>query len=550
MSAVNLARILYMEDDRALARLVKHRLERAGYAVDLACDGNEGLLRYAAGAYEVLVVDHAMPVRDGLDVIRTLAAEGPLPPTIMVTGAGNERIAVEVMKLGITDYIIKDMEGGYIDLLAIVIGRALEKQRLVQEKQQAEESLRLTQFSVDRCADAVFWATPEGRLLYVNDAACRLLNVSREELLSTDVQHIAPDFSKEAFAQTWQDLRSRGFFRWETYVRTKDGAAIPVDISANYVQFQGREYGCAFVRDITERRRMEDELAHAQKMESIGQLAAGIAHEINTPTQYIGDNVRFLQDAFGDIQRLLRAFDQLLRAAQEHAVGAELIAEIESLIQQADVPYLASEIPKAIQQSLEGVERVATIVRAMKEFSHPGRGQKQAIDLNHAIDTTLTVSRNEWKYLADVVTDFDPSLPLVPCLPGEFHQVILNLVVNAAQAIANVAGDGPQRKGTITVRTRRDGDWAEIRIADTGTGIPAEISAKVFDPFFTTKEVGKGTGQGLSIAHFIMVEKHHGTITFETTVGRGTTFIIRLPIGERSLAEDESQAEEPEAILP
>ena len=550
MSAVNLARILYMEDDRALARLVKHRLERAGYAVDLACDGNEGLLRYAAGAYEVLVVDHAMPVRDGLDVIRTLAAEGPLPPTIMVTGAGNERIAVEVMKLGITDYIIKDMEGGYIDLLAIVIGRALEKQRLVQEKQQAEESLRLTQFSVDRCADAVFWATPEGRLLYVNDAACRLLNVSREELLSTGLQHFAPDFSKETFSRTWQDLRSRGFLRWETYVRTKDGAAIPVDISANYVQFQGREYGCAFVRDITERRRMEDELAHAQKMESIGQLAAGIAHEINTPTQYIGDNVRFLQDAFGDIQRLLRAFDQLLRAAQEHAVGAELIAEIESLIQQADVPYLASEIPKAIQQSLEGVERVATIVRAMKEFSHPGRGQKQAIDLNHAIDTTLTVSRNEWKYLADVVTDFDPSLPLVPCLPGEFHQVILNLVVNAAQAIANVAGDGPQRKGTITVRTRRDGDWAEIRIADTGTGIPAEISAKVFDPFFTTKEVGKGTGQGLSIAHFIVVEKHRGTITFETKVGRGTTFIIRLPIGERSLAEDESQAEEPEAVLP
>ena len=171
----------------------------------------------------------------------------------------------------------------------------------------------------------------------------------------------------------------------------------------------------------------------------------------------------------------------------------------------------------------------------MKEFSHPGGDEKQAIDLNRAIESTLTVSRNEWKYVADVVTDFDLRLPLIPCLPGDFNQVVLNLVVNAAHAIADKVG-ATGEKGTIAVSTRHDGDWAEIRIRDTGMGIPEKIRAKIYDPFFTTKPVGRGTGQGLAIAHSIIAEKHRGTIDFETAVGEGTTFILRLPIHERSAA--------------
>jgi signal transduction histidine kinase len=204
-------------------------------------------------------------------------------------------------------------------------------------------------------------------------------------------------------------------------------------------------------------------------------------------------------------------------------------------VKSVDTGYLLEEIPKAIDQTLEGVTRVAAIVGAMKEFSHPDAKEKVPLDLNRAISSTITVSRNEWKYVADLETDFDPSLPLVYCLPGEFNQVILNLIVNAAHAIADVVKMGDPKMGKIKVQTRNCPEWAEIRIQDTGTGIPEKAQTRIFDPFFTTKEIGKGTGQGLAIARSVIVNKHGGSIHFETAIGKGTTFIIRLPLNPKAL---------------
>jgi two-component system, NtrC family, sensor kinase len=291
------------------------------------------------------------------------------------------------------------------------------------------------------------------------------------------------------------------------------------------------------VEDITarkciegERNAIEVQLRHAQKLEAIGQLAAGIAHEINTPTQYIGDNTRFICDAFGELNILVAQYEKLFKACNEQNLSAELVREVAKARQVADLEYLTTEVPKAIQQSLEGVERVAKIVRAMKEFSHPGTAQKSAIDLNQAIESTITVARNEWKYVAEVVTQFDPALPSVPGLAGELNQVVLNLIINATQAIAEVVGDGTKGKGTITVSTSRRGEWAEIQVKDTGPGIPEKIRSRIFEPFFTTKGVGKGTGQGLAISRSVVVDKHGGTISFTSEVGQGTVFIIRLPL--------------------
>jgi signal transduction histidine kinase len=226
---------------------------------------------------------------------------------------------------------------------------------------------------------------------------------------------------------------------------------------------------------------------------------------------------------------LTAKYKELLDAAKAGEVTKGIIAEVQESIEKTDIAYLNEEIPKAIQQSIEGVERVTGIVRAMKEFSHPGTKEKELIDINKAIENTLTVSRNEWKYIADVVTEFDPSLPLVPCLPGEFNQVILNIIINAAQAIAEKNGTSAG-KGNIRVSTLKQNGWAEIRISDTGPGIPEQIRSKIFDPFFTTKEVGKGTGQGLAIARSIIVDKHGGSITFDTISGEGTIFLLRLPM--------------------
>ncbi|WP_420237474.1 ATP-binding protein [Telmatobacter bradus] len=281
--------------------------------------------------------------------------------------------------------------------------------------------------------------------------------------------------------------------------------------------------------DITEQRAWEEQFQQAQKLESVGQLAAGIAHEINTPTQFIGDNVRFLKDVFQDLIELFRRYERLLVEARHNTLSRQVIEETERAAEQAETGYLFKEIPKAIDQTLEGIERVSSLVSAMKEFSHPGTKEKVQLDLNHSIQSTTVVARNEWRYVADLETDFDPALPLVPCLPGEFNLVILNLIVNAAHAIADVAQAGGAEKGLIKVQTRNCPEWVEIRIEDTGTGIPENVRARIFDPFFTTKEIGRGTGQGLAIARSVIVDKHGGSIYFETEEGRGTTFIIRLP---------------------
>ena len=312
----------------------------------------------------------------------------------------------------------------------------------------------------------------------------------------------------------------------------KDGTKRHVEVSASPIRNErGEIIQVVHVdKDITERKNLEGQLAQAQKLEAVGQLAAGIAHEINTPTQYVGDNTRFFNEAFNDLLRLMGKYDQLSQMIKTGAPLDGVLQEIEGIAKEIDLAYLTDEIPKAIRQTLEGVERVRIIVQAMKEFSHPGTKEKTPVNLNKAIQNTITVARNEWKYVAEMATEFDSSLPLVSCLPGELNQVILNMIINAAHAIADVVGDGSKGKGTITVSTRHDGNWAEIRVRDTGTGIPENIRSRIFDPFFTTKKVGKGTGQGLAISHSVIVDKHGGTIHFDTEMGKGTTFIIRLPI--------------------
>jgi signal transduction histidine kinase len=322
----------------------------------------------------------------------------------------------------------------------------------------------------------------------------------------------------------------KGVAHLETMRLTKSGARIEVLTAVTPIcDRSGAVIAEAHLAwDISEVRRLQRQLAQAQKLESVGQLAAGIAHEINTPIQYIGDNAEFLARTFHDLSPFAARSAEIIQGLRRGPDPA-LADTLEQLRQSCDVDYLCEEAPKAIGQLAEGAQQVARIVRAMKEFSHPGAAEKVPLDINRAIQSTVVVSRNEWKYVAELTTDFDPALPPVPCLPGELNQTMLNLVVNAVHAIAEVV-NGSTRKGEIQITTRRNGSWAEIRVRDTGTGIPEAIQSRVFDPFFTTKEVGKGTGQGLSIAYDVVVKKHGGTLSFETQVGAGTTFLVRLPL--------------------
>lgn len=277
--------------------------------------------------------------------------------------------------------------------------------------------------------------------------------------------------------------------------------------------------------DITERIELETQLAHAQKMESVGVLAAGIAHEINTPLQYVGDNTRFLK------RTSICLIDLYNRCKELSGPGiVERAEELAAFISNCEANYLIADIPDALEQSLEGIERVTSIVQALKEFSHPGTVDYVELDINRAITSTTLVTRNEWKYVSELETDLDPCMPLVTCLPGELNQVILNLIVNASHAIKGCVETKKIVKGLIQISTRAQGDWVEIMVTDNGGGVPKSIENKIFDPFFTTKEVGTGTGQGLAICRSIIVEKHRGTIHFVPSRGGGTSFIVRIPV--------------------
>ncbi|MBI1766220.1 MAG: response regulator [Acidobacteria bacterium] len=427
--------------------------------------------------------------------------------------------------------------------LANTLAQGIQRKRAEEARRVSEEKYRSL---INNIPDVTWTCDSEGRCMFISPNVEKVLGYTAAEIYQNP-QHwfdsIHPDevasvraaltalFSQNVtFDLNYRASHKDGTWRWlhERAVATyeKDGV----------------RYADGVFSDITQQRKIEEalreseeHLRRAQKLESLGQLAAGIAHEINTPMQYIGDNTRFLLDSFQELNQVIGKDRELLEACQTSDLLSELVAQAEATLRSADVDYLLLEIPKSLQQSLEGVEHVTKIVQSLKDFAHPGL-KKKAADLNKAIESTLTVARNEWKYVADVVTKYDPTLPPVPCVLSELNQVVLNLVINAAHAIAEVVNDGHKDKGTIIISTGHDEQCAEIRISDTGAGIPEKVRARIFDPFFTTKEVGHGTGQGLAISHEVIVKKHKGTIEFESEVGRGTTFIVRLPLQEITAA--------------
>jgi signal transduction histidine kinase len=279
--------------------------------------------------------------------------------------------------------------------------------------------------------------------------------------------------------------------------------------------------------EIVERKLLESQLVQAQKLESIGQLAAGIAHEINTPIQYIGDSVEFLRSAVTSIDEVLCQYRQLHTATEAGNTGA-MLTRARAVEEAVELDFLRAEIPRAFERTFDGITHVAKIVRAMKEFSFPDAHEHNYADINHALQNTLVVSRNEYKLVASVETHFG-ELPEVKCNVSELNQVFLNLIVNAAHAIQASGKDAAT--GVIAIRTSAAGGTVEIAISDNGCGIAPQHANKIFDPFFTTKEVGRGTGQGLAIARAAVVTRHGGTLSFETEVGRGTTFYVRVPAG-------------------
>jgi PAS domain S-box-containing protein len=403
--------------------------------------------------------------------------------------------------------------------------------RDITERKRYEDKLRQLSLAVEQSPVSVVITDLAGNITYVNPTFTRCTGYSFQEALGQNPRILKSGYSSaDVYERLWRTITGGEVWHGEFHNKKKSGelyweaaTITPIVDDKGVIS-----HFLAIKEDVTEHRLIEAELRQAQKLEAIGHLAAGIAHEINTPTQFVSDNLTFLAESWKPVDQLLKLYQRIIHETARAGLGPGVGAEIELAEQNADLDFLLTEIPRAIEQSIDGSRRVAKIVRAMKEFSHPDSATKTPADINKAIETTITVARNEWKYVADIETGFDRSLPLVLCYPGDINQVILNLIVNAAHAIKDKNQEG--QKGRITVSTKATGDCVQIAIADSGTGIPETIRSRVFDPFFTTKEVGKGTGQGLALAHNVIVRKHGGKIWFETEADRGTTFFIQLPI--------------------
>jgi PAS domain S-box-containing protein len=421
---------------------------------------------------------------------------------------------------------------------AVGIARDIShRKRLDSALQQRDEEYRTL---YDASRDALMTlAPPFWKFTSCNSATVALFRAeTAADFLTLDPGDVSPayqpdgrasaDEAKEMIEKALRD----GFAGFAWTHRRFDGEEFPADVLLTRTEYAGKQFLQATVRDMTEKRAIEAELGLARKLEAVGQLAAGIAHEINTPTQYVGDNVQFLRDAFEGYRQIVGRYRdavETLRAVGGHETLVEGIRKAESDI---DIAYLDANLSGAFDSCSDGIARISTIVRAMKEFAHPDQREKCLADLNQAMSNTLTIAASEHKYVADVETEFGP-LPLVLCHVGDLNQVFLNLIVNAAHAIGEVVGQSGAR-GRIRIRTLQEGPSVRIDIADTGSGIPEAIRHRIFEPFFSTKEVGKGTGQGLAIARSVVVTKHSGSLDFETETGRGTTFTIRIPIDGRN----------------
>jgi PAS domain S-box-containing protein len=445
-------------------------------------------------------------------------------------------LAKAVENLGRGDLAERLPEGEAISELDSLAGSFNRMAESLQTRdRELEQSRETYQALIENALSVMYLVDPVScAIVDANPSAAAFYGYSREDMRGMPVTRLNANSAEECLASgPANDTNDRPARPTRRHHRMADGTERLMEVSTSPLTLHGRPVLFSIAVDITEREQLRHQLEQGQKMEAIGELAAGIAHEINTPVQFVGSNLDFLSSSMPGLLAAVRSCQTLAKAVLD---GGDPTVQAQATLEaldEAGLDYLSEEVPKALAESREGIDRVGAIVLSIKKFAHPGTEEKKLCDLNAAVENTVLVARNEWKYVAEVQTDLAPDLPPVPCAPGELNQVILNILVNAAHAVGDKVKDSGE-KGLITLATRVVDGMVELCVADTGTGIPEAVRGKIFDPFFTTKEVGKGTGQGLAIA-FAAVKKQGGFLDFTTEPGQGTTFRVRLALDPSGL---------------
>jgi PAS domain S-box-containing protein len=518
-------RVLIVEDFEPDALRVVLELERGGLRVDFERVETAESMREALSrrSWDAIISDYSLPRFSAPEALAVLKSTGLDLPFIIVSGAVLEEDAIQVIRAGAHDFISK---GRFARLLP-ALERELRDAEARRERAQARSDLD----AVLECAPSFIIATNrQGQIQFINQV---LPQYDRVQVLGTHWLDFMPEERRAEMAERHARVMAGGAGElYELCMKHPDGSRTWFSSHMGPMRDAQGVRGVVIVaHDVTELRRTQEEFTAAQRMVAVGTLAAGIAHEINTPTQFVSDSVHFLKESSEGLFQLVDSLTRLRDAVSEgrdEKQLANLVAATHAAEEASDLDYVREQLPHSFTRCVEGLHRVTTIVRSMKEFAYPAQRTMSAVDLNRAIGSTLVIAQNEYRYVADLVTELG-DLPPVMCHLHDINQVVLNLVVNAAHAIADVVRD-TDRRGLIRVTTEQRDGYVEIRVSDSGTGIPTEIQARIFEPFFTTKEVGRGTGQGLALAWTVIRDRHAGELTFETTLGQGTTFLVRLPI--------------------
>lgn len=519
--------VFVVDDDAEIRNLIQAILARSGLDSRTFHDGEDMIRAIAETHPDLILLDVDMPGgMDGFEVCLYLKSDRVLRdiPVIFLSGVSDVTYKVRGFESGAVDYIPKPV------LARELIARVKTHLISSQLRRELEASEARYRSMMESMTDPVYIVSPDCIIDYMNPAMVRYNGGSAVgETCHKKLHGLDKRCEWCALDQVGQDRSVETKF-------TSPGDGRRFVVTNTPIRHQGGRIFCmTIMRDVTdyltaleEKKEAQHQLSQAQKLESVGQLAAGIAHEINTPIQYAMDNISFLDTAFSDIMTMAKAIPPFLEVARTGNVSEADMDRLESAIDAADLAYHEEEIPLSIAQTAEGMNRVAKIVKSMKAFSHPG-GERTLTDINAALDNTVTISRNVWKYTATVACEFDRELPGVLCNPGEINQVFLNLIVNASQAVDEKVGKAGESKGSILIQTLGKADSVQILIRDTGIGIAKDNLDRIFDPFFTTKKVGQGTGQGLAISYDVIVNKHKGRLQCESEPGKGTTFTITLP---------------------
>lgn len=514
------------------------------YDLSFASQGKEGLevLETAMNKdqpFGAAFVDMRMPPGwNGVETIEQLWKVDPDLQVVICTAYSDKSWEEIVGQLGHSEKLLI-LKKPFDNIEVVQLAHSLaEKRKLLEtskrqlEKKQQEltEAQRDAEVLVQSMSNALICLSEDGIISRWNSVASQLFEVTSEDAIG---QHFS------SLPIEWVDKKAVDDALFDSFVLQKhaefqyiDSVGVTRTIVTTVCPLLHESKSDArlvMATDVTKQKSMQTQLDQALRMESVGQLAAGVAHEINTPMQYIGDNVRYVAKSMKKLENVFERLPELLDAEVTTERIEEIREEVLGSIKLSKIKSTLVQIPDALNDSIEGVASVSKIVAAMKEFTHPGSDQKSEVCINHVLESTITVAKNEWKYVSEIETSFEKEICKIEALPSELNQAFLNIIVNASHAISDRVSAGDIAKGMIKISTSAAADHVLVTIEDNGGGIPAAVRDKVFEPFFTTKEVGKGTGQGLSVAFTVIKKKHGGNVSFTVEEGVGTTFMVKLP---------------------